>query len=208
MITKDTLLQIVPNAKYSKLNLDQLCANLSSAFYKNNFDTVNRQAAFLSECAYESGSFCIVVENLNYSAQRLTAIFEEYFPTIEEAEAYARQPEKIGNFVYGNRMGNGPPSSGDGFKFRGRGFIQLTGKENYTRCGKALGKDLISNPDYLTTIEGALESAIWYWNTNKLNTFADKDEIDIISEKVNGGLIGHQDRALLYEKAKKVLGTK
>ena len=209
MLTKDKLLHIVPAAKNSKLNLDELCNDLNALFEDsaNHLDNVNRQAAFIAQCAHESGSFCHVAENLNYKAEGLTKIFHKYFPTVESAADYAHHPEKIANKIYGGRMGNGDEHSGDGYKFRGRGFIQLTGKDNYTKCGHAIGVDLLENPDFLTTPEGALKSALWFWNAHGLSPLADADDILHITKKINGGTIGLEERTHLYHKAKEVLSA-
>jgi putative chitinase len=211
MITKQQLLEIVPGASHSKLNLDDLCANLTEVLEKMvdeyHFSTVNRRAAFIAQCAHESGSFCHVSENLNYKAEGLTKIFHKYFPDLDHATPYAHNPEKIANKVYASRMGNGDEHSGDGYKFRGRGFIQLTGRDNYTKCGHAIGVDLVDNPDYLLSPKGALQSAIWFWNANNLNTLADSDDILHITKKINGGTIGLEERTHLYQKAKQVLSV-
>jgi putative chitinase len=208
-ITKDQLLHIVPAAKNSKLSLDDLVNDMNEVFEDaaNNLDTAHRQAAFIAQCAHESGSFCHVSENLNYKAEGLTKIFHKYFPTLEEANAYAHNSEKIGNKIYANRMGNGDEDSGDGYKYHGRGFIQLTGKSNYEHCGAAIGVDLVENPDYLTTPKGALQSAVWFWNTHNLSPLADADDILHITKKINGGTIGLEDRTNLFQKAKEVLGA-
>lgn len=208
-LTKETLLKIVPGAKNSKLNLDELVAALNAAFDDpaNGLTTVNRKAAFIAQCGHESGSFCAIKENLNYSADGLVKIFRKYFPDLDAATPYARNPEKIANKVYASRMGNGNEASGDGWKFRGRGFIQLTGHDNYSKCGTAIGKDLISNPEYLETMEGAIKSALWYWNSRNLNALADADDILHMTMKINGGTIGLEDRKHHYETAKQVLGS-
>jgi len=209
MITKEKLLKIVPGASKSKLNLDDLCGAINKVFADetNNLNSVNRQAAFLAQCAHESGSFCHVAENLNYSAEGLVKIFHKYFADIAAATPYARQPEKIANKVYANRMGNGDEHTGDGFKFRGRGFIQLTGHDNYSKCGHDIGKDLNNYPEYLETPEGALASALWFWNNNHLSDLADHDDILHITKKINGGTIGLDERTHLYQLAKQVLSV-
>ena len=209
LLTKDKLLQIAPGAAKTKLNLDLLVEQLNEVCEKLvdevNFASVNRQAAFLAQCAHESGYFCRVTENLNYSSEGLVTTFNKYFPDRASTMNYARMPEKIANKVYANRMGNGPEGSGDGWKFRGRGFIQLTGKQNYLKCGPSLGVDLTSNPDYLETVTGAVKSAYWFWNTNGLNSFADANDIKGMTKRINGGFIGLEERQHLYDVAKKVL---
>jgi len=169
-----------------------------------DIDTPDRVAAFLAQAGHESGMFKYKVENLNYSAKALLATFPKYF-NAATADLYQRQPEKIANRVYANRMGNRDESSGDGFKYRGRGYIQLTGKNNYTACGTDIGKDLVSDPSYLETIEGAVVSACWFWKTNKLNEWADKKDIKTLTKRINGGFIGLEHRTELYTKAQAAL---
>ena len=209
MITKKMLLEMFPAAAKSPFNLDvlteQLDAVCESLVDEVNFASVNRQAGFLAQCAHESACFTRVNENLNYSAEGLTKIFKKYFPTIESTQGYARQPQKIANKVYANRMGNGPEASGDGWKFRGRGLIQLTGKSNYLKCGPSMNTDLTSNPDFLQTVEGAVKSAKWFWITNGLNTYADKNDVKGMTKVINGGYIGLEERQHYYDLAKKVM---
>ena len=209
MITKEKLLEIVPNAKHSNIHLDVLCDAMNEVFAdeSNQLNTVNRQAAFIAQCAHESGAFCHASENLNYTAAGLMKVFHHYFPDDVHASLYAHQPEKIANRIYASRMGNGDEASGDGYKFRGRGFIQLTGKDNYTKCGHAIGKDLDTDPDFLTTPEGALKSALWFWNAHNLSSLADSEDILHITKKINGGTIGLEERTALYHKAKEVLSA-
>lgn len=160
--------------------------------------TGNQAAHFFGQCAHESGNFKVFSENLNYSADGLTKIFKKYFPTVASTAGYARKPEKIANKVYANRMGNGPESSGDGWKFRGRGPIQLTGKDNYTAFANDIGrKDVLTNPDIVAT-ELAFESALWFFRKNNLLAVADKGVstavITQITKRVNGGTHGLDDR--------------
>jgi putative chitinase len=163
------------------------------------FKLTNNQAAhFFGQCAHESGGFKVFQENLNYSAQGLNGIFKKYFPTVASTTGYARKPEKIANKVYANRMGNGPESSGDGWKFRGRGPIQLTGKSNYTQFSQDIGRpDVLTNPDIVAT-ELAFESALWFFRKNGLFAIADKGVTDAvitqITKRVNGGTHGLDDR--------------
>ena len=205
MLTKDQLLQIAPAAKNSKLNLDALVVALNDEMAASGISTVNRKAAFLAQCAHESGGFCHTAENLNYSADGLLKTFPKYFPDEPTAAIYARQPLRIANKVYANRMGNGDQESGDGFRYRGRGFIQLTGKDNYTKCGVAIGKDLLTMPELLENIECSVKSATWFWNSKNLNALADVDDILNMTKKINGGTIGLSDRIAHYEIAKTVL---
>jgi putative chitinase len=156
-----------------------------------------RLAHFLAQCGHESGGFKLVKENLNYGAKGLLGIFKKYFPTEEKAKLYERKPEKIANLVYGNRMGNGPESSGDGFKYCGRGYIQLTGKNNYAAFGKAIKEDIVANPQ-LVAEKYPLLSAAWFFHTNGLHKIADKGATDQVvtevTKRVNGGTIGLPDR--------------
>lgn len=170
------------------------------------FENPKRMAAFLAQIAHESGGFNVTRENLNYSALGLTKTFKKYFPTLEIATPYAKKPAMIANKVYANRMLNGPPSSGDGYKFRGRGLIQLTGKENYTRFAKSISKTVDETIAYLETPEGAVASAGWFWNTNKLNIYADKDDFKGLTRRINGGTIGMTDRLHHYHIALNALG--
>ena len=184
----------------------ELWANaMAEVFPTYDINTPKRIAAFLAQCGHESGGWVIFEENLNYSAQGLNGIFKKYFPTIESAQPYARQPERIANKIYANRMGNGSEESGDGFKYRGRGPIQLTGKSNYTAFAKEMFDDwqnVVDNPDWVTEDKDfALMSAIWFWNKNKLNTLADVEDIKLMTKKINGGYIGLDDRIAHYNEA-------
>ena len=161
----------------------------------------NRIAAFLAQCGHESGGFTRLIENLNYSAEALMRVWPSRFPSMEVAMRYHRQPEKIANNVYGNRMGNGPEASGEGWKYRGRGLKQLTGKSNYTACSKGLGKDLVAEPDLLLTPEFAALSAGWFWKSNNCSPMADAREFELLTKRINGGLIGLADHKARYAKA-------
>ncbi len=164
---------------------------------KFQINTPLRLAHFLAQCGHESGGFRVTQENLNYSAKGLMGIFKKYFPTEAIANAYQRNPQKIANKVYANRMSNGDEASGDGFKFRGRGYIQLTGRANYTEFGKSIGEDIANNPDIVSG-KHALLSAAWFWSKNGLNKMADGGASDAvvtsITKRVNGGTIGLADR--------------
>jgi putative chitinase len=194
-----------PIAPVGGLKLDKLKGHIPDAVIamipdtaaKFQINTPLRLAHFLAQCGHESGGFRATQENLNYSAKGLAGIFRKYFPTEAAAAPYARQPQKIASKVYGNRMGNGPESSGEGYKFRGRGYIQLTGKENYTAFGKSIGEDIISNPDVVAS-KYALLSAAWFFSKNGLHKMADEGASDLvvtkITKRVNGGTIGLPDR--------------
>ncbi len=176
---------------------DAVIAQIPDTAAKFQINTPLRLAHFLAQCGHESGGFRATQENLNYSAKGLNGIFKKYFPTEASAAAYARQPQKIASKVYGGRMGNGLESTGEGYKFRGRGYIQLTGKENYTAFGKAINEDILSNPDKVAA-NYALLSAAWFFNKNGLHKMADEGATDLvvtkITKRVNGGTIGLPDR--------------
>ena len=176
---------------------DAVIAMIPDTAAKFEINTPLRLAHFLAQCGHESGGFKATQENLNYSAKGLAGIFKKYFPTEAAAAPYARQPQKIASKVYGGRMGNGPESTGEGYKFRGRGYIQLTGKENYTAFGKSIGEDIISNPDVVAS-KYALLSAAWFFSKNGLHKMADGGASDAvvtsITKRVNGGTIGLPDR--------------
>jgi putative chitinase len=176
---------------------DVVIAQIPDTAAKFQINTPLRLAHFLAQCGHESGGFRATQENLNYSAKGLMGIFKKYFPTQALAEQYQRNPQKIASKVYGGRMGNGPESTGEGFKFRGRGYIQLTGKENYTAFGKSINEDMTANPDKVAT-HYPLLSAAWFFNKNGLHRMADEGSTDAvvtkITKRVNGGTIGLADR--------------
>lgn len=172
-------------------------------FEKYKINTPERVAAFISQCAHESGGFRVTTENLNYSASALNTVFAKYFKNVgRDANRYARKPEEIANIVYANRMGNGNTASGEGWKFRGRGFIQLTGKNNYQAFANSLeGKPdyIMSTPDVVATdIELCVQSAMWYWDTHNLNSLADLGDVKRITRVINGGYNGLEDRQNRY----------
>jgi len=171
-----------------------------------DIETAPRVAAFLAQTAHESGGYRAIKENLNYRAVTLRKIFPKYFPTDELAAQYAGKPEKIANKVYGGRMGNGPEASGDGFRYCGRGLIQLTGKDNYTRYAQSLEISVEEAGEHLTTFEGCVQSAAWFWESNNLNQWADKGDILTLTKRINGGTIGLEDRIKHYNHALHVLG--
>jgi len=187
---------------------DAVIAMIPDTAAKFAINTPLRLAHFLAQCGHESGGFRATQENLNYSAKGLNGIFRKYFPTEASAAAYARQPAKIASKVYGGRMGNGPESTGEGYKFRGRGYIQLTGKENYTAFGKSIGEDIISNPDVVAS-KYALLSAAWFFSKNGLHRMADEGSSDQvvtkITKRVNGGTIGLPDRIKHFKEYYKLL---
>lgn len=176
---------------------DAVISQIPGVMEKFQINTPLRLAHFLAQCGHESGGFRLTKENLNYSAKGLMGIFKKYFPNEALAKQYERKPEKIANKVYGNRMGNGPEASGDGAKFCGRGYIQLTGKDNYIAFGKAINEDLTVDPT-LVASKYALLSAAWFFSKNGLNKLADGGATDavvtMITKRVNGGTIGLPDR--------------
>lgn len=176
---------------------DDVLAQIPDTIQKFELNTPLRLAHFLAQCGHESGGFKFKTENLNYSASGLLKIFKKYFPTEAKAKEYERKPEKIASLVYGGRMGNGPEASGEGFKFRGRGYIQLTGKDNYTAFDKFVDEDILANPDLVAT-KYPLLSAAWFFHKNGLHKIADEGATEAVvvkvTKRVNGGTIGLADR--------------
>ena len=201
MITSEQFKHLFPRAQDHQGWVDAM----NNVFPTYNINTPARVAAFLAQCGHESGGWTVFEENLYYSAQGLTKIFPKYFPTIESAAVFAKKPEMIANKIYANRMGNGAPESGDGYRFRGRGPIQLTGRSNYTAFAKEMFEDwqnVVDNPDWVTADRDfALMSAIWFWNKNGLNKEADAGDIKTMTRKINGGYIGLEDRIKHYNEA-------
>jgi len=182
---------------------------MNNVFPEYEINTPQRIAAFIAQCGHESGGWRTFSENLNYSAKALDAVFGKYFVRAgRDANEYARQPEKIANVVYANRMDNGDTDSGDGWRYRGRGPIQLTGKANYTAFSEDMGVDAVGMPDQVSEDkEIALKSAIWFWNKNGLNRYADSGDIKTMTKRINGGYIGLEDRIHHWEEALKALGA-
>jgi putative chitinase len=205
-LTKDQLKQLLPKNPY----IDNWYGALSQLLPDYEINTPQRIAAFIAQCAHESGEFTTLKENLNYRAPTLRKIFPKYFPTDEIANHYVSLPNKqeaIANKVYANRMGNGDEASGDGFRYCGRGLIQLTGKDNYTWFAASIGITPDEASEYLQTFEGAAQSACWFWESNNLNQWADKGDILTLTKRINGGTIGLEDRIKHYEHALHVLGA-
>ncbi len=203
-LTLEQLKQLLPKNPYVQ-NWHNALVQL---FPDYEINTPKRMAAFIAQCAHESAGFMILTENLNYKWQTLRKIFPKYFPDDATAQRYASMPNKqeaIANKVYANRMGNGPEESGDGYKYRGRGLIQLTGKQNYSWFAASLEISPEEATEYLGTFEGAAQSACWFWETNKLNQWADKGDIVTLTKRINGGTIGLDDRIKHYEHALHVL---
>ena len=200
---KEHLAEMIKGNPY----IDQWYHALSEILPEYGINTPERVAAFIAQCAHESGGFKFLKENLNYKAESLLKVFPKYFKTLDEARAYEKRPEKIANKIYGNRMGNGDEASGDGFRYCGRGLIQLTGKENYSWFAASLEIPVEEASEYLETFEGAVQSACWFWEENKLNQWADKKDILTLTKRINGGTIGLDDRIKHFNHALHVLGV-
>jgi putative chitinase len=199
--TVDHLKQILPDNPY----VDHWHEALSKILPDYEIDTPQRVAAFLAQTAHESGGYAFLHENLNYRAASLRRVFPKYFPTDELAAAYANKPEMIANRVYANRMGNGNETSGDGFRYCGRGLIQLTGKSNYQAFADSIDTDIEELPEYLSTFEGAIQSACWFWERNNINHWADVGDIVKMTKIINGGTLGLEDRIKHFNHACHVL---
>jgi len=201
--TKEQLKEMLPKNQYLQNWYDAL----NSILPEYDINTPQRVAAFLAQCAHESGGFVFLKENLNYKAASLRKVFPKYFPDDAIAAAYANKPEMIANRVYANRMGNGDEHSGDGFKYCGRGLIQLTGKDNYTFFAASIDVPVEEASEYLQTFEGAVQSACFFWDQNNLNQWADKGDILTLTKRINGGTIGLEDRIKHYEHALHIFGA-
>ncbi len=200
MMTPAQILISCPKTPPSKIN------GLIQAMDFFKINTPFRQAAFLAQCAHESREFNTTEENLNYSAERLIKVFPKYFKSLEQATLYARNPRAIASYVYANRMGNGAESSGDGYRYRGRGYIQLTGHDNYMQFASATATDALNQPDIVSDSECAAMSAGWFWSKNGLNQLADQEDMLTITRRINGGLNGLQERMAYYHQARSALG--
>ncbi len=200
-LTLQQLKQIIPSNKYTEYWYEPLQQLLP----EYEIDSSKRLAAFLAQCAHESADFTAIKENLNYKAATLQKLFKKYFPTEELAKEFAGKPEKIANKIYANRMGNGSEESGDGYRYCGRGLIQLTGKDNYTNFADSIETTPEEVSEYLETFEGAVQSACWFWESNKLNQWADRGDILTLTKRINGGTIGLEDRIAHYEHALHIL---
>jgi putative chitinase len=201
--TEDAVRQLIPKVK----NFDEWYNNLLNILPEYDIDTPKRVAAFMAQCGHESGGFTLMQENLNYSAKGLRGTFGKYFPNDDIAKQYERKPQMIANRVYGNRMGNGDEASGDGWYFRGRGIVQITGKNNYTKCSQSLFESnvLVENPDLLLETEYAIHSACWFWSAARLNELADIGDMKTMTKRINGGFIGLEDRIHHYNHAIEIL---
>ena len=203
VLSREQLAQIIPGNPY----LDHWHHALSLALPDYEINTPQRVAAFMAQCAHESGGFRALKENLNYKAASLRRVFPKYFPDDNIAAHYAGKQEMIANRVYGGRMGNGPEETGDGYRYCGRGLIQLTGKSNYQAFADSIETPVEEIPEFLATFEGAVQSACWFWEANNLNQFADRGDILTMTKRINGGTIGLEDRIKHYNHALHVLGA-
>lgn len=204
-LTLEQLTKIVPRNPYVEQWHEALCEILPDY----EIDTPQRLAAFLAQCAHESAEFTAIKENLNYRPASLVSIFKKYFD-LATATQYCALPNKqeaIANRIYANRMGNGDEASGDGYRFCGRGLIQLTGKDNYTRYAQSTEQTVEEASVHLTTFEGCVQSAAWFWEANNLNQYADSGDILTMTKRINGGTIGLEDRIKHYNHALYVLGA-
>jgi putative chitinase len=201
--TEDAVHHLIPKVK----NFEEWYTNLGDILPEYDIDTPKRVAAFMAQCGHESGGFTLLQENLNYSAKGLVGTFKKYFPTEAHAKPYERNPQMIANRVYANRMGNGDEASGEGWYFRGRGIVQITGKNNYTKCSQSLFENnmLVENPDLLLEVEYAIHSACWFWSAARLNELADIGDIKTMTKRINGGYIGLEDRINHYNHAIEIL---
>lgn len=202
MITVEQLQKILTGNTHIK----EWCDALNKFFPTYGINSIKEQAAFIAQCAHESRNFTALQEDLHYSAASLTRVWPQRFPPAIAAQ-YAMNPEKIANRAYGGRLGNGPEETGEGWKYRGQGLIQLTGKSNQENFAKTIGKKIEDMPAYLATFDGAVESACWFWKTHNLNTLAQSDNIDAISKAINGGTIGLEERRKNYNKILPILSA-
>jgi len=201
-ITQQQLEQILPGNPY----VEHWCEALNKILPDYDITTPQRTAAFLAQCAHESGGFTALHENLNYKAESLCKVWPRYF-NASNANDYAHQPEKIACRAYAGRMGNGDEASGDGWSYCGRGLIQLTGKNNYQAFADSIETDISQIPAYLQTFEGAIQSACWFWENNNLNACADSNDIVKMTKIINGGTLGLDDRTARYNHALQILGA-
>lgn len=202
ILSENQLRSFIPTNKY----VSDWYEALSILLPQYDINTPLRVAAFLAQCGHESGGFVFLRENLNYRAESLMKTWPKHFPTIEIARQYERKPIMIANRAYANRMGNGNEASGDGWRYCGRGLIQLTGKDNYEEFAQSIETPVEEIPDYIATFEGATQSACWFWETNNLNREADVGDLKTMTRKINGGFIGLEDRVKHYHHALEILG--
>jgi putative chitinase len=203
ILSQEQLAQLISGNPY----VDHWHHALEQALPDYDINTPPRVAAFVAQCAHESGGFRFLKENLNYKAESLSRVWPKYFKDPSVAKQYAHNQEAIANRAYANRMGNGDEASGDGWRFCGRGLIQLTGRSNYQAFADSIETDINDIPEYLATFEGAVQSACWFWESNNLNKWADAGDILTLTKKINGGTLGLAERQKHYEHALHVLGV-
>ena len=202
ILSRDQLAELLKGNPY----VDYWHSAMERCLPDYDINTPQRVAAFMAQCGHESGNFKFLKENLKYRAASLVKVWPRYFPSMDIANQYAGNEERIANRAYANRMGNGPEESGDGWRFCGRGLIQLTGRNNYQQFADSIETDINDIPAYLATFEGAVQSACWFWETNNLNKFADAGDMLTLTKRINGGTLGLDDRIKHYQHALHVLG--
>ena len=202
ILSRDQLAELIKGNPY----VDYWHSAMERCLPDYDINTPQRVAAFMAQCGHESGNFKFLKENLKYRAASLVKVWPKYFPNMDIANQYAGNEEKIANRAYANRMGNGPEASGDGWRFCGRGLIQLTGRNNYQQFADSIETDINDIPAYLATFEGAVQSACWFWETNNLNKWADAGDMLTLTKRINGGTLGLDDRIKHYQHALHVLG--
>ena len=202
ILSKENLAELISGNPY----VEHWHGALAAALPDYDINSPRRVAAFVAQCAHESGGFRFLTENLNYRAESLVKTWPRYF-NASNANTYAKNPQRIANRAYANRMGNGDEASGDGWRFCGRGLIQLTGRDNYQAFADSIETDINEIPDYLATFEGAVQSACWFWETNNLNKWADLGDILALTKRINGGTLGLDERMKHYTHALHVLGV-
>jgi len=203
ILTRAQLAQLIPGNPY----VDYWYSAMERCLPDYDINTPQRIAMFVAQCAHESGNFRVLKENLNYRAESLMKVWPRHFPSLDVAKQYAHNQEAIANKAYANRMGNGPEESGDGWRYCGRGLIQLTGKINYQNFAMSIETPVEEVPAYLGTFEGAVQSACWFWEANNLNAPSDNGDVLTVTKKINGGTIGLADRQKHYQHALHVLGA-
>ena len=203
ILTRAQLAQLIPGNPY----VDYWYSAMERCLPDYDINTPQRIAMFVAQCAHESGNFRVLKENLNYRAESLMKVWPRHFPSLDVAKRYAHNQEAIANKAYANRMGNGPEESGDGWRYCGRGLIQLTGKINYQNFAMSIETPVEEVPAYLGTFEGAVQSACWFWEANNLNAPSDNGDVLTVTKKINGGTIGLADRQKHYQHALHVLGA-
>lgn len=203
ILTRAQLAQLIPGNPY----VDYWYSAMERCLPDYDINTPQRIAMFVAQCAHESGNFRVLKENLNYRAESLMKVWPRHFPSLDVAKQYAHNQEAIANKAYANRMGNGPEESGDGWRYCGRGLIQLTGKINYQNFAMSIETPVEEVPAYLGTFEGAVQSACWFWEANNLNQWSDQGDVLTVTKKINGGTLGLADRQKHYQHALHVLGA-